>query len=238
MATYHAGDVLFGSLHSRTDLGLAPAGFSTLEEAEVDTKYEEVPGAHGSLDFTEVLTGYPVYRDREGSFRFRCSGPRRSWNAVRQNVVAKLHGRRMHVIREVEPDVYLEGRLWVEDPEEGPYITISGRFFPWKVDRYDSTEEWEWDSFNFETGVVREYGSIAVNGSYTLDFVSSPMGGSPEFYTEDSGVTVTVGGNIYTIPTGTWTVFPEIVLPSSYDTVQMTFSGSGTVSVKYRGGRL
>lgn len=236
--SYEKGITIDG-VHSFRDLNLVPADPPVLEEAKVDTKYVDIPGAHGFLDLSESLTGHPVYREREGSFPFYVWGQKSTWMAVRTDVVRRFHGKRAQIIQDREPDVYISGRLSVEDPDRNgsSKIIITGRFEPWKYDMTDSMEDWLWDPFSFDSGVIREYSNISVSGTKVLNFVSSPMSGTPIFYTQDSGLTVTVGGETYTLTAGT-NIFPAIILPNDYSVVQMTFSGTGTVSVYYRGGRL
>jgi hypothetical protein len=230
---------LTGGKHSFRDFSLVPAGAAVLEEAEPEESYLEIPGVHGSLDLTESLFGYPVYRDREGSFPFYLRGPKNRRLTVRTELVRRYHGRRVEIIEDREPDVYLSGRLTVEDPDKdgSSGITISGRFSPFKMDITASDEDWLWDPFSFEYGVIREYGAIEVDGSYTLHLISSPFGGSPQVKASTSGMTVTAGGVTYALTTD-YSVLADLRLPADYSQEDLVFTGTGTVSVKYRGGRL
>lgn len=225
--------------HSYRDFSLVPAARPVLGEAPVDTSFLKVPGAHGSLDLTESLTGYPVYDNREGSWSFYIAAPRRRWDVIRTEFVRRYHGQAVTIIQDKEPDVYLSGRCWVEDPDkrDTSEIVLGGAFYPYKYDLRTSDSDWLWDPFSFETGIVREYGGITVNGSATVEFVSSPLGGSPEIRASAGGMTVTVDGAVYDLTTS-YKLYAGIVLPPDYSTVSMTFTGTGTVDIRYRGGRL
>ena len=232
-----------GTFHSYRDLGLLPNGRPRLETPESKGDTLDVPGKHGRLFTHTWLTGSVVYDTRAGSLPYLIRGSERERYQTATRLYQLLHMREARVILDEEPDVYWHGWLSVDAPTNrkgvgADEVDISGVFDPFRMDLTDSTEDWEWDSFNFETGVARDYGEITVDGTEVLEFVSSPMGGSPEFYTSNSGMTVTVDGVTYDLTANDWTVIPDIVLPTDYSAVEMVFGGDGDIIVRYRGGRL
>lgn len=231
--------------HTYRDLGLIPAPMPLLGEAAPDFKRIAVPGASGSLDLSRVLTGSVTYSDREGSWPYYVAGPRNTWNTVRSQIVNAYHGQEVQIIQDWEPDVYLQGDLQVEDKsdrQDGSLIVLSGIFDPFKMDLTDSSEPWLWDPFDFEQGVIREYGSIETTAAgTTITFISSPAGGLVEMKASVDGISVTWSEGSSAMLRGlntTWTEYPEFVVPMGYEEVRVTFWGAGTVSIRYRGGRL
>lgn len=145
-------------------------------------------------------------------------------------------------------------------------VTIEYSFYPYKYELSDGLQDWLWDPFSFVDGVIRKYGNIAVSGSESLVIHGREMPTVPDFFpvTSGTGLTVTVSGQtwqlwatvgstkydgvhhgltgyttqagvVYDPETGRFTV-ADLLLADGDHT--LTFTGSGTVSVAYRGGRL
>ena len=103
---------------------------------------------------------------------------------------------------------------------------------PYKLARKTSLDDWEWDSFNFETDIIRDYKNIPVPGEITVVGDVMPTGC---VFEASAAVTVTYDGKSYQIPKGHSTV-PDILITEGSHTMQFEGDG-GTVSVEYRGGR-
>lgn len=232
----------FNGQHSFRDLLLFPLAQPDISTPEAKTAYVDLPAANGSLDLSEFLTGYPVFYRRQGSFRFFPAVDRSHWLEVYHNVVNLLHGRTARVIQDEEPDVYLSGRLAVSrsGPEETADIVISGDFDPYRYELLASDEDWLWDTFNFETGVIRSYNDIAISGSRTVTVVSSYAGGVPQV--KVSGISGTLTLTIGTL-SWSWTAngtyfLSGYSLPQSETEIEFNFSGTATVAIIFSPGRL
>lgn len=238
--------VTFGSKNTWDEWALMPVKAGRIEFATPNVKREgvDIPGADGELDMTEVLTGYPTYENRRGSLKFRFYNngvPVRSrWDQLKNY----LHGRRMQAIIEDQPEYYYEGRFMVGDLEwanRGNWADteISYDLNPYKLEMTSTSEDWLWNPFNFETGVIREYGDIVVGVYEAVTVVGSRKPTVPRFIVADNPVTMEFDSKTYTLPVGT-TVLPQIVLMDEEYEFIFTYSGSGysTVSIDFRGGSL
>lgn len=234
--------VTFGDKNSWDEWALMPVKAGRIEFATPEVKREsvEVPGADGELDLSEVLTGYPTYENRRGSIKFRFydngTPARPRWH----NLKNYLHGRTMRAVVEDDFEYYYEGRFMVGDLEwakRGNWAEteISYDVKPYKLEFSTSIEDWLWNPFNFETGVIREYGGIAVDGETTVTVIGSRMPVVPKFVVTGGALTLSFGTNLYDLPVGT-TVIPQITLMDNE--YEMIFSGTGTVSIEFRGGCL
>lgn len=243
---YHS--VTIGDKNSFDDWHLVQTERILVSPPSVRTNYADIPGMHGTLDLSEVLTGYPVFGNREGTWEFYVLNSYDlddqyygEWYNRYSDIMQYLHGRIRQVVLEDDPGYYYQGRLTVADwtsEDTWSHIKIDYKLDPFKYELADSTEDWLWDPFSFESGVIREYGDIAVDGSTSLTFTSSPRGGTPEFYASADDMSVTIDGTTYNLTKEEWVSFASLVLPSSYDEIEMAFTGTGTVSVRYRGGLL
>ena len=99
-----------------------------------------------------------------------------------------------------------------------------------------STEDWLWDPFNFETDYVRGYGRMRVDGERTVEIPGARKPVIPTFIVEpDAGhdsITLEFDGASYSLDPGEYKL-TGIFLQSGINT--MTFTGSGYVSVEFRG---
>lgn len=211
--------VTFGGLHSWRDMGLAFKERQEIGSPDPELFLYEVPGRNGPLDCSEALTGRVTYKQRTLQFDFVMRELARYWPNRYSKIMNALHGQRMRIICDDDPYFYYEGRVKVDPVKSSKYlgkITITAEVDPYKYERFSSVEPWLWDPFNFEFGVIREYGrlkadgsldadnSIAVNGTgaqgTTLTVIGSPMPVVPTFYAKSSdgnGITATVNGTDY-----------------------------------------
>ena len=211
------------------------------------TKLVDVPGADWHLDLSTVLTGDIAYNAREGSLEFIVDNGQYSdykaetWATHYSKILDYLHGKVLNATLEDDPGFYYTGRFaineWRSDPENSK-IVIDYNVSPFKHEAASSLEDWVWDTFNFETGIVREYKDLTVDGSLTFIIVGRRMHASPTFIvksTDKKGMTVTFNGSTYKLPDGTSRV---VNIVTSEGDNKFVFKGNGMVSIDYRGGCL
>lgn len=230
--------VLIGEKHTLKDWGLGWLAV-TLGFPEPKTYEQDVPGADGTIDLTEAMTGGDVkYKNRSLSLEFEV--PDRDfgdWANKVSEIANYLHGQKMKIILDNDKSFYYIGRLSVDtektDREESKLV-LSGDVDPYKYERCGSLEDWLWDSFNFETGIIRDYKDMEVAGTRTLILRGRRKKVIPVF---DCSVPMKVSfaGTEYDLPAGKSKVFDICLGEGDHELI---FTGDGTVSVDYRGGML
>lgn len=223
------------------DWRLMPIKAGRIDFAPPELRYEaaDVPGSDDPLDFTEALTGYPLYKSRRGSisFRFFDNGiPVRNRFDEIKNF---LHGKHVIVVIEDQPEFYYEGRMTVGGmtyAKRGNWAEFDLSYIlnAYKIELGSSDEDWLWNPFNFETGVIREYGDISVTGLKIITVVGSRKPTTPEFVV-DSNMTLTFNNVTYELSTGI-NIIPQIVLTDSE--YEFAVSGVGTISIYMKAGSL
>ena len=193
-----------------------------------------IPGRNGALDMTEAITGFPLYDNatHKLTFDFR-DGTYDEWVSISSDLRGKIHGRRLPVVIGND-SYYYDARVSVDTTkinQQYSQVVITLDTDPYKLAQKTSLDDWEWDPFDFETDVIREYKDIPVPGELVVVGDVMPTGC---IFEASAAITVTYNGNSYQIPKGRSTV-PDILITDGEHT--MSFSGSGTVSVEYRGGR-
>lgn len=244
---YYNGEhsVTFGNKNCWTEWGLIPTSKPVISPPVVNVKQVDIPGMHGILDMTTVLTGFPTYSNRTGSLDFILAPGRGYFENVKQLVMSHLHGRRMNLYLADDPDHYYTGTFSVNGLKSDARtngISINYDLYPFRRDIITSDADWLWDPFNFETGVIRNWSSLTVSGSLVLVIedcdepvmpsitASAAMTMVHRWYTYD-GV---AKSKSYSIPSGTST--PGFSLKPGNN--RLTFTGNGTITVSYRGGVL
>lgn len=236
---YHS--IMFGSKDSWVDWFLIPSSRPVFNPPSPKTKYIDIPGGNGHLDLTTSLTGDVVYENRTGSFEFIVDNGHREWFALYSDIMDYLHGQLLQATLEDEPTFYYEGRFsvnqWKSDPHNSK-IVIDYNVSPYKYEMHSSLEDWIWDTFNFESGIVREYKDLRVNGSLDFTIVGRRMSVTPSFTVKSDdgkGLKVKFNGVTYDLYDGTSRVLNIKTVEGEN---KLTFTGNGTVSIEYRGGRL
>lgn len=127
---------------------------------EPKTNFVDIPGGNGSLDLSESLTGYPLYSNRTGSFKFRVLNVGVPWSERYSEIMENLHGKAMMIVLEDDPEWFYKGRVSIDSWESGntwSEITINVQVEPFKWFVQSSMDSWIWDIFNFETGVTTDF---------------------------------------------------------------------------------
>lgn len=196
------------------------------------------PAGNGSWDITGCITGGDVkYKERTIQMTFDALGGYSSWRALVSDIAGCLHGRRLKIILDTDPSFYYIGRLSV-DTEKSNAVThrvvITGAADPYKYEITSSTEDWLWDTFNFDTDIIRDYRNIEVNGEYTLIIPGRRKRVIPTFICT-APLTITYSGQSYDLPAGESKVTNIALGEGDHELI---FRGHGVVTVEYRGASL
>lgn len=229
--------VTFGDKHSFRDFGLYLKSYPEIKPPKPRTVMVDIPGGNGSIDLTECLTGDVRYMTRTIKMVFLVIDARNTWPSVYSGIMDHLHGKRMRIIFDNDANYYYEGRLSVDEwnsDKKTSTITIEAEVDPYKLDIVSSLDEWEWDSFSFLDGIIREMKNMTVNGSLDVTIIGTKKP-SVLNVTSSAAMTVTFGGKSYAIKSGK-NVVPGIVIVEGEN--NLTFTGNGTITIDYRGGRL
>ena len=224
--------------HTSYDYGLYVTNTNPVAPPEVKTQHIEVPGRNGDIDITELLAGYTIYGNREITLQLGGKKLENVWPSFMSNFINELHGKKVKLIFDDNPDYYYIGRATVEsDYTRGNRIasfTVTIDAEPYKYELLNTIEPWKWNTFSFVNGVIRQYKDISVSGSKTFTITGSQMPVIPVFVASSS-MTVTFEEETYQLDAGENKVYDIVVLNKQY---QLTFTGTGTVSIIYRAGRL
>jgi hypothetical protein len=213
------------------------------EPPDVQTEFIDIPGMDGRLDATQALDGIVHYKDRDYEQDFLIVDPEADWHSIYSNLLNYLHGRKMKAVFDDDPLWYYEGRLSVGEPkaDEAGYIIIpiEGTLKPYKYSVIDSTDEnWLWDPFDFENGVIRVYKNLLIDGPTTITVIGSQMPVVPTIRVvseNGDGMRVTFNGVTYQLVDGSNRIPAMTIEGHEYDLV---FDGLGFVSIYYREGSL
>lgn len=233
---YHS--IAFGNKNTWDDWHLIPKSRPVFNPPSVKTTYVEIPGGDGILDLTEALTGRVLYKNRVGSIEFYVENGFRDWTILYSEIMAHLHGQKMTAVLEDDPGFYYEGRFtvnaWRSDPQRST-IVIDYDVDPYKRDSIGTDEEWLWDTFNFETDIIRYYKDLPVNGTLYVTVIGSAMLAVPTIEVSATGMNVTFEGITYDLKKGINQI-SDIVITEGENL--LIFGGYGTVTIGNRGGML
>lgn len=236
---YHS--IQFGDKNTWEDWFIVPNEFPRFTPPEPKTTVIEIPGADGSLDLTEALTGDVKFKDRTGSLEFYAYNDNNPWFHKYTELINYLHGQRLQVVFEDDPAYYWLGRFKVNEWKSNPptSIVIDYTVEPYKYENIDKTYRWKWDPHNFDTDLCRDYGrEYVIDGVKNLYFQGSRRKTAPVITAEIAeGDTLVLLYNeqLYPLYNGD-NVYTAITPPNTLN--RFIFSGKGKVRIKYTGGLL
>lgn len=208
--------VRFDNSFSYDDFGLQLLDY-VIQPPSVKILQAEIPGADGVLDYSE-WTGYPVYNNREGTYRFDLYA---ADVGDMERKLSKIYGELNGVVKKVgfHDGYYYRGRISVECARLNPYfcsVTIKGDFDPWKY--HDERTE---RTFSL-TG-----------GEEEIILVNDRMPAVPQIRCANE-VMIQFENGIYTVNSGKH-VIADILLHEGNNTVIVT--GTGKLTFDYQEGR-
>lgn len=227
--------VTFGTKHSFTDFGLVLTS-KTIALPSAKTKTVDVPGADGVIDLTEVLSDDIKYKNRKLSFTFTVIDPMASFAAVLSEVTNYVHGRKLRIAMDWDKNYYYEGRCTVNSfktDKRTATIVVDCDCDPYKMEKNSTSTPWIWDTFSFVDGIIY-INTVTVSGTTTVTLINRRKIVSPTF-TCSAAMRCSFGGKTYNLSKGTQTVL-DIRLQDGENIV--TFTGTGTVTIDYKGGSL
>ena len=236
---YHS--VTFGDKNTYDDWHIVPSSRPLFAPPPVKTNYIDLPGSNGKLDLTDILNGYPVYENRIGSMEFIVLNGYGEWQNRYSDICNYLHGKKMKAVLEDDPAWYYEGRFAVNEwrsEKDWSRIVIDYDVYPYKKEIIDSIELWRWDPFNLETGVVREFNEITVDGMVIVDVPGSTEMVAPMITVDSSdgnGMDIIYNGISFHLYDGE-NKNPSLII--SQTASKMIIHGYGKISIIYRGGSL
>lgn len=223
---------LFDGSHTYNDFHMIPRSILTFNPPPPKYVLQELAGASGELDYTEVLTNKIVYGNRKGSFEFLVVDD--DYISIYETCLAFFDGRKRTCYLDDDPLFHYNGRFKLSEWKsyEGysliviDYDVTPYRYSEDNINLYD----WEWDSLDLtsnEDSIL--YHSFSVDGTKARTFINDGEGDVYPTITCSAAMEVTVDEITYQLPAGTTTVD----FPLNPGTTFLTFEGTGTVSLDY-----
>lgn len=209
--------ITFGSLHSFNNLHLI-LSHKTIRTPEPKTEEVDIPGGDGVLDLTEFF-GAVKYHNRLLSFEFSTMVPQSQFMSLFSEVQNALHGKKMRIILDDDPEWFYMGRITVSE---------------WKADKNIGKLTIDCDCEPYKQSIYTTTVTQAVASSANIVLANDKMPAVPTITTTKEFL-ISFGGYNDIYPAGTFTI-PELELWEGNN--QVYVEGSGTITFTYRKGRL
>lgn len=228
--------------HTKKDWGLVIGNTDVIGEPKAEEIYVDIPGSDGFLDYTEVITGRRIFKEREIKMEVGGKRDKSEWDTFISEIRNAIHGALVKIVFDSDPMFYWTGRAYVNnfkrDRDIGSFEIALPKADPYKYYNIESTEDWLWDPFDFEVGVADDGSQITVNGAKTYTIIHGGMPFVPTIIVHSigsDGLKMTCSGETYVLTKGI-NRFAEIVVGTK--DVDLRFTGTGQLSVRYRRGSL
>ena len=109
--------IMFDKKHSYWNWSLMLKTAPKITSPQPKTHYVDIPGADGSLDLSEMLTGKVQYKNRTIDMEFVSMAGREEWSAIFSDILNELHGQLKEIRLDDDPMHVYRGRVTVGDPE-------------------------------------------------------------------------------------------------------------------------
>lgn len=231
------------SYHTLNDWGLYVTNTDYIKEPVQNKNLVSIPGRDGYIDLSEAVAGHITYASRNIDIELKGVRRKTQWDTTMSFLRNKINGRICKLIFDKDPSWYWKGRVSLNDFASnlkiGSFNLVVPEAEPYKYSITASNEPWLWDPFNFETDMITQIDEITVDGTKTANIPAGNMYTSPVFVCRN------ITSSTFTVSDGTTTINlvngsnkdPRIKVNGDED-VTLTFSGTGKVSVVYRGGSL
>ena len=201
--------------------GLELSKTVSISAPERVTKLVQIPGRHGALDFSNSLTGYPVYKAREIELSLiPVDGRTPERMADFRSKVSAYIGQTVKLELPDIPDYYWEGVLDISESEV------------WRIDYINIVLS---NVYPFRRKKILCSKTETVSGQ---DIALYNRGDEPVIpvVSVTADTTITIDGSSYSLSSGTYTDSAFRLKPRSKQA--WAVSGSGTITVRWRDGIL
>lgn len=209
--------ITFGSLHSFNNLHLILSQ-KTIGTPSPKREVIDIPGGDGVLDLTEFF-GAVKYSNRQLSFEFSTMVPQSQFMDLFAQVQNALHGQKMRIILDDDPEWFYMGRISVSE---------------WKAEKNIGKLTIDCDCEPFKQSIYTTTVTKVVSSNATISLANDKMPTVPTITTTKEFL-ISFGGYNDMYPAGTFTI-PELELWEGNN--QVYVEGSGTITFTYRKGRL
>ena len=179
----------------------------------VKENYVDIAGGDSSIDLTEAVGGV-VYEDGEIKFKFTLKDRKQ-----KDQMKNDLHGKRMQIVLEREPEFYYDGRIRCtkEEWNKGLYeLYFSAKVKPYKYE------------------LIHKMHTEIVNGSKEIILQNTRMPTIPQI-TITGSIVLVYEGMKYNMEEGVYQI-PEITFFEGKNIIKV--SGTGSIKFQYRRGQL
>lgn len=231
-------NVYFNDIASHDDWNLTFITRS-LPLPEVKEQKVDIPYADGFIDYSEAVSGKVAYDKKPISMEFYVFADYLDWHQIKSDIAARIHGQNIRIVFDDDVEYFYYGRVLVSDIK---YIQrgvgkleITADCQPFKYRVVGTADRWIWDIFNFETGIINELIDVEIDGETDVTVYGYDRSFGLLTITSTTAMRLTYDGDDYSIVAGNNMMF-DILLAEGENT--LTFTGSGKVTIDYRGGVL
>ncbi|EOS40931.1 hypothetical protein C808_00094 [Lachnospiraceae bacterium M18-1] len=227
--------------HTMKDWGMAISNNNYIGDVVHESRYVDVPGADGFLDFSEAIAGRRIFKERTINIEIGGKKPRNDWDSIISDIRNKIEGKKVRIIFDNDTGFYWTGRATIKEfdrnREIGTFTLSIPKADPYKYKTEESTDDWLWDDLDFETGIIDEDTTILLTESNNTQSYTIIAGGAPFVpeiqvsYIGETGISMTAYGDNYTLLKGK-NRFADIVIDQ--EDVTLEFSGIGEIIIKFR----
>ena len=225
--------ITIGDKNTYEDWKLIPTSRPLIAPPVPKTTYIDIPGADGTLDYTEVLSGVK-YNDRTGSWEFKVLNGYAEWYERYSEIMNYLQGKKFRVILDDDPAHYYMCRLSVNawrSEKDWSTIVIDYVAEPFRYP-INTTSDYDWLWRELFSNIIY-YGRFDVVTKKWRNLINSSGADMHIAVTTTSPMTVVTEDDVITLEEGTTS---EAMTLKPGDNI-MCFYGTGRVSIDYSEGR-
>lgn len=226
------------SRHSFNDYGLILKN-ENVTNPEPQVNFIEIPFRNGSIDLSEPFGEETIsFKDRFATFELSDVNYQKDYILKFSELAQFILGKRRIIVLDKDPTYYYIGRCTgFSDPEvesNSVTSTITFEVEPFRYANCSAEHPWLWNPFCFITDMAIDSGSFVVDGTLTRIINTGEIDITPSI-TVDSQMSLEFEDYTYTLYPGTTKNY-NIRLRGRHENI-LKFTGHGTVTIDYRGGR-
>lgn len=204
---------IFGKKHTKEDYD-AIMNYASITPPSIKENYVDIAGGDSSIDLSESVGGV-VFSD--GKIDFKFTFPNEDMRNAMKN---DLHGKRLQIILEKEPDYFYDGRISCD--RESRNGNVFELYMTAKVKPYKQEKR---TTIHIEN----------INGAEKEIIIPNTRMPTMPIITVEGNVYMVYENTGYSMKTGVYEI-PEVTFYEGYNRIRL--SGNGSVKFEYRKGMI